>query len=335
MSLAKAIKSIPGTRWALQKLTNYQNNSGDWLYQQRIVQWLYEPRLRSQLPFGHRIFARYCQFQKPFSSNYVVGGQTLLRTIIAANRIFGREDHLGLDLGNCKIFVNLRDPRMLQVTNEMLKHGPEAELVEHYLGESDTFLDVGANHGSFSVIAARRLGKGGCVIAIEPQPRMAELVKKSLEANARCRFEVHQFACGDKEGQVEFYIPKSTSGTAGLFPGFSATAAHEKLTVTLKKFDDAFDWRKFPGSLFLKLDVEGSELFFLRGAQEMVATRKPKILLEINPRSSQAAGVTVEQTLQFLRDAGYTSYVELELPPKPRPLSDLNAQRQRNVIILP
>ncbi len=335
MSLAQAIKSIPGARWMSRKLSNHQNNSGDWLYQQRIVGWLYDPKLRRQLPLGHRTFARFCQWQRPFSSNQIIGGQTFLRAVIAVNRLLNSRDHVGLNIGHCTIFLNLRDPRMLQVVNELLNQGTEADMVRHFIGKGDTFLDVGANHGSFSVIAARQVGSSGFIIAVEPQPRMARMVKKSLAANAKCHFEVLSFACGDKNGSVDFFIPKSTSGTAGLFRSFSAACAHEKLTVQLRKFDDVVNWREFPGNVFLKLDVEGSELFFLRGAEQMLRARKPGILLEINPKSSQAAGVSVEQTIQFLRDVGYRSFVELKFPVAPQPIADADLQRQRNIIILP
>lgn len=335
MGLAKFIKQIPGVRGLWRRLTESPNHSGEWIYQQGIVGWLYQPQLRRQLPWSYRWFAWFCRCQCPFSPKQIIGGQTFLRAVIGFNRWRNGRAHVGLKLDHATVFINLRDPRMLQAVNELLHPGAEEEALRTLLGEADTFLDVGANHGSFSIFAAQQLSTAGRIVAVEPQPDMAELVRQSLAANARCPFEVGCFACGDRAGTVDFYIPKSTSGTAGVFQGFSAVGAHDKLTVELKKFDDAFAWREFPGGTFLKLDVEGSELAFLRGAEQMLRARRPKILLELNPKSSRAAGVSVEETIQFLQGVGYTSFAELKFPLAPQPLASAELQRQRNIIVLP
>jgi hypothetical protein len=62
-------------------------------------------------------------------------------------------DDVGLDLGTYTIFLDLHDPRMLQVPNELFKD--EANIVRSSLAEGDTFVDVEANQCSFSVIASR------------------------------------------------------------------------------------------------------------------------------------------------------------------------------------
>jgi FkbM family methyltransferase len=238
-------------------------------------------------------------------------------------------------LGKYKVFLNLCDPRMLQVPNELLNEEAEAAAVRSSLSEGDTFLDVGANHGSYSIIASKQVGKNGLVVAVEPQPQMAALVERSLAANAESPFQVHKFACSDRDGQADFYVPCSTSGSAGLFPKFSAAARHSKITAQLKRFDEAVDWEKFPGNILLKLDVEGSELAVLRGACDLIRARQPRVMIEINPKSSQAAGITVVETVRFLQDLGYSQFSELTSPPKPMPLRELNPALQRNVIITP
>jgi len=333
--LKKVVKKIPGTQWAVRKIKQIEGNnaSGDWLYSQEIVQWLYRPELKKQMPALHRFFSTYAAMQSPFSSQ-ILGGERALKSVIGLNRFFKHSEFVQLDLGKYKVFLNLRDPRMLQVPNELLKESDEVAIFKTFLSKGDTFVDVGANHGSFSIIASKLVGANGFLCAIEPQPGMAALVEKSLTANAECKFQVHNFACGDRNGEVEFYIPDSTSGTAGVFPGFSATAAHRKLTVPLKRFDDALDWNSFPGKIFLKLDVEGSELAFLRGAIAMISARRPQFLLEINPKSSRAAGVTVESMVHFLQEAGYEYFIELKNPVKQKLLGEIDTTRQRNVIIL-
>src|SRR3954468_546190 len=51
------------------------------------------------------------------------------------------------------------------------------------LQRGDTFIDVGANEGYFSVVAARLVGPTGRVIAIEPQSRLARVLERNFAIN--------------------------------------------------------------------------------------------------------------------------------------------------------
>lgn len=329
-ALKNILKKIPGAKALADKLrASSSDGISEWLYQHEVCGWMYRPELRRQLPWPYRCFAHFAKMQSLLWNGPIVGGERALRMAMHRNSA----DHVALDTGKYTVFLNLRDPRMLTVPNELLTERPEVTIFKSSLGEGDTFLDVGANHGSFSIIASKLVGATGLIVAVEPQPNMAALVKQSLQANATGRFEVHSFACGDHNGEIEFFIPESSSGAAGVFAKFSATTAHRKLIVPLRKFDDAFDWHAFPGKVVLKLDVEGSELFFVRGAGEMLRARQPRILLEINPKSARAAGNSVESLIGALRELGYSKVTELTLPEQLRPLADMDVTRQRNVLL--
>jgi FkbM family methyltransferase len=179
------------------------------------------------------------------------------------------------------------------------------------------------------------VGPKGLIVAIEPQGRKADLVEKSLAANGPCKYEVHRFACGDQNGTVDFYIPRGSSGAAGIFSEFSASVPHQTVSVPIKRFDDILDWSSFPGQIFLKLDVEGSETKFLRGAREMIRSRKPPILLEINPIARDAAGEPDNDLQQYLQELQYDHFFELNPFKGPTPLRELDTSDGdlRNIIV--
>lgn len=312
-----------------------RKTSGNWLYQKTIVSWLYEPKLRQQLPLLYRLFGVYCWLQRNSSSPKIKGGRTVFLTIVRFTKILKLTDYAPLSLGSRTVFLNLLDPRMLQVPNELQSNNLDTSVLNAFIREGGTFLDVGANHGSFSIVAAELLGQTGQIIAVEPQPHLADLLEKTLAANARCPYEIYRVACGDRDDTITFYIPDDTSGSAGIFPEFSAGAGEQTLSVPLKRWDDLVNWRNFPGQIFLKLDVEGSELLFLKGASDMIGTRKPFILLEINPNSMQAAAVNTHTLIQQLQSLGYKEFVELAQPQHRQLLSTLNANPQRNIIVVP
>ena len=305
------------------------------MYNHEVLAWSYRPELRRQLPLLHRCFVRFCAAQRGWRYDYIVRGRWLFQKITALRNMLGRPDSARIAVGPHVAHLNLDDPRMLQVPNELLYDSAEIECLRHFVHAGDTFLDVGANHGAFSIRSAPIVGPTGLVVAVEPQPRMSVLVERSLSEISGLKFQLHAIACGEKDDTITFYIPRGSSGSAGRFAAYSAQTAHTEVQVPMKRFDDAVDWRKFPGEVFLKLDIEGSELAFLTGAAEFIATRRPRILMEVNPATLSGAGLTVAQLLAPLRAAGYVGYIEVDKRDIVHSLDTLDSARQRNIVVLP
>ena len=193
-------------------------------------------------------------------------------------------------------------------------------------------MTLGANHGSFSVVASSIVGAEGHVIAVEPQPHLSALLQRSLEIG-KSPYKVHQLALGDRSGDVSLYIPKDTSGAAGVYGGHSATHSHRTLSVPLRRFDEAVHWQQCPGQIVVKLDVEGNEIPFLRGAQEMIEERRPILIVEINPKTLEASGFSGDQLRKALLNFGYETYSSSKKSEEKDPLSELPTSDQRNVVV--
>jgi FkbM family methyltransferase len=343
--LKSFVKQIPGATSTVRTVRQLLGSrspgcleNGDWIYERQVIEWLCNSSVRKQLPLPYRIFGAYCAFQHSLGTERIVGGQHLLKSVISLAKLLRLKEHARLKIGPHAVFLDLHDPRMLQIPNEVSPDYPDTAILKRFLGDGDTFVDAGANHGSFSIVASKLVGTQGLVVSIEPQKRKADVIEKSLAANGRCKYQVHRFACGDRTGTVEFFIPIGSSGGAGVFPEFSAVPPHRKVSVPMRRFDEALDWNAFPGRVFLKLDVEGSEMSFLRGAREMLRARKPPIMLEINPAAIKAAGESDQALLTYLEDLGYKHIFEVRPFSGPEPLSKLDAGARgdvRNVIVAP
>lgn len=311
-SFRQALTAIPGARWLYEGLVE---SPGTWLYRKTTLAYWSDPSLVEQLPRPYRFFFRYCAVQRYAP----IGAELLLRSIIALRRGDLANDGIApLRIGKVTAYLDLQDPRFLRVPAE-LGHLPD--LLRRFVRPGDTFIDVGANHGTASIVAAGLVGSRGLVIAIEPQPRLAGLLRQLL-APGPARFEVHQVACSDCSGEVEFYIPRATSGSAGQFGGFSAVSRHCTIQVAARRLDDVLDAARLPGNTFIKLDVEGSEPAFLRGASRLILATSPALFIEMNPAALRAAGASKAELVGTLRELGYDRFVTRREPEQPRPLTD-------------
>jgi FkbM family methyltransferase len=143
-------------------------------------------------------------------------------------------------------------------------------------------IDIGANLGEWTVPVARAVGPAGRVVAVEPAPRNAEALAKTLAANALRRVEIVRCALGEDDGTVDFVVPlvtssRSDTGTAHIGP---AAAGHETMRVTLRRLDGLIAERGFARLDLVKIDVEGHERRVLDGAATTLARFRPALVIE-------------------------------------------------------
>jgi FkbM family methyltransferase len=327
--ITEIVKKIPGVKWCYR---SFILTPGSFVFTSRNLEWINTPSYYEQLPGILKFYSFCCRFL-PRIDGKIVGAEHLYMLISFIVKLFGMSNNYVIIDNGYHIFLLLTDPRSLVVPLE-IKTSKEISVLKEYLKEGDTFVDIGANHGSFSLVASKLVGSSGKIIAIEPQPALADLIEKSMSANNAAPFEVYQLACSDHNGSENFYIPKSTSGSAGLFKNFSSISASDVINVTLKTFDTLAEDIKFNGNVFFKLDVEGSEFKFLKGAESTIRHLRPSIMIEINPSSFQAAGVNLEEMIKFLELLGYSEYREIDHPAR-LAITTLNKFKQQNIILLP
>ena len=130
--------------------------------------------------------------------------------------------------------------------------------VLHALGPDDLFVDVGANIGSYSILASGVVGAQS--IAIEPDPGTAKSLARNIEVNALAdKVEIVQSAVGAEEGEIAFTTGKDTMNR------IATGADKHRQVVPLSKLDSILEGKD---PVVIKMDVEGFEREALRGAQE-------------------------------------------------------------------
>ena len=173
------------------------------------------------------------------------------------------------------------------------------------LGEGDHVLDVGANEGFFSVLAAKRVGAAGRVVAVEPQSRLQAVISRNLAENRLDNVRVVQTAVADRVGSALLSLsPDINSGSSGLFRTARYRCPTERVDqTTLDELVERFDLAPIK---LMKIDIEGfeyeavlgSKALFRRGAVEYIA-------LELHPTILERRGKPLAEIVAFLHHCGY------------------------------
>lgn len=182
-----------------------------------------------------------------------------------------------------------------------------------------TVVDVGANVGTFTLPLARLVGVGGHVLALEPSPRVASLLQRTVALNGLSgAVTVETCAAGDKDGVAQFSLSPQTTHSSLIPPD----DADEAIEVPLRRLDDLVA----PGRRvdLIKVDVEGAELQVWRGMQRVVADNPElAVVLEYGPAHLRRAGVTPNQWFAELTAAGHTAWVVNETAGTVHPPGDI------------
>ncbi len=169
----------------------------------------------------------------------------------------------------------------------------EAKFIE-LLQSCNTFWDVGAHVGWYSLLSAKVLPKQCKIFSFEPNPNNLAFLKKHIQLNNVNNIEVINIALSDFNGQAQFSDSAQQSS-------LNQTGQH---TVTVASADSLIsdtsnDTPNVVAPDFIKLDVEGAELAFLHGAKQMICASQPRILLSAHGYQKR------DQCVQWLEQNNY------------------------------
>jgi FkbM family methyltransferase len=188
-------------------------------------------------------------------------------------------------------------------------------LVLSTLGDGDVFVDIGANTGYFTVLAALSVGARGRVFAFEPNPAARQRLERHLELNAVAdRVAVSSLAlAGEDTDDARLFVScwPENDGIASLTPAPETLARgglrdDAFIPVRVRTFDT---WMQSAGPTridLMKIDVEGAEAQVLSGMSTTFERLRPGRIICETPAESDAA--------RILRDRGYRVSVLDEIP---------------------
>ena len=183
----------------------------------------------------------------------------------------------------------------------------EDEIIEQFhLKEDEIVLDVGAHYGRYTLIAAKRVGPKGKVIAIEADPKNYDILNKNVKLNKFKDDNVItiNYAVHSKETKIKLYTPEEETGYTiyNTIVSDRVSPQEKFIEVNANTLDRLVEENgiKHEDVNWIKIDVEGAELEVLKGAQNILSKSKNiSLLIEIHLISE--SNTFYNQIMEFLR----------------------------------
>ncbi|GAA2088234.1 hypothetical protein GCM10009801_51730 [Streptomyces albiaxialis] len=190
---------------------------------------------------------------------------------------------------------------------------PELRRLADFCPRGGTAVDIGGWYGPWTRRLARRADR---VVTIEPVPHLVRHLRAAAPPNA----EVLQAAASDRSGRATLWLPPDGRGDRGVSSLVRREVHDTALDVPCLPLDEL----GLTDVTLLKIDVDGSELAVLHGAETTVKREQPALFIELELRIQPLAPV-----LSLLSSLGYTGWVLPAHDWLPLNDFDLEAHQQR------
>jgi FkbM family methyltransferase len=213
-----------------------------------------------------------------------------------------------------------------QILYGNLKEPATATALKSLLRPGMTMLDVGANIGYYTLLAAQCVGPSGRVVAFEPTPSVVSRIKENVQFNNFAHVSVFAGAVSDREGTCAFYVNSEQDASEGnsLIQAVVDDGATQ-IVAPQTTLDAEIERLQLKAVHLIKIDVEGNEVKVLRGAKRILTEYAPQLLIEVNPLTLEAGGSSPAELYDELEKNGYQWRIVEEMPYRGVTASNIHA----------
>ena len=228
-----------------------------------------------------------------------------------------------VEIQGSKMYLNIKDESLCMrktfegYASDLVHEKSTTELFKKVVKNSNTVVDLGANIGYFTLLAAKLVGPQGKVFAFEPEPKNYSYLIKNIELNNYKQVIALQKAVSNKKGETKLYICDYDTGhhTINQYEGIEAYSRGRKTkehfieieTITL----DNFFKDKKESIDVVKMDVEGAEALALAGMDRILKKNKHlKMFIEFFPLLIEKMGNSPKEFInKLLNDHHFLIYI--------------------------
>lgn len=177
------------------------------------------------------------------------------------------------------------------------------------LRPGDTFVDVGANIGYYTVFASRLVGPGGRVVAVEASPTFHQKLSQHVRLNKCENVRAIKGAVADERKKLTFVLASSANMGANSIVPYDGPV-ESSFEVEAFPLFELLDTVEISSARVIKIDVEGAEGSVVRGMIPMLDKLRPdcEITVEVTPDRMTQLGDSVEELMRTMRDHRFHAY---------------------------
>ncbi|HVA96930.1 MAG TPA: FkbM family methyltransferase [Candidatus Acidoferrales bacterium] len=207
---------------------------------------------------------------------------------------------------NHKIYIDKKDSIVSEVLlSEKIWEPYETKIIKRKIKKGDIVVDIGAHIGYYTLIAASIVGDKGKVYAFEPDPSNFHLLKKNINVNGYTNVVTVNKAVSNKNGNKRLYLNDENRGDHRVF---DSGDKRKSIAIAVVTLDDFFKDKKETID-FMKMDIQGSEVFAMKGARKIVdKSKKIKFITEFMPFELDQSGSSAEEYLRLLKNNKFKIY---------------------------
>lgn len=177
------------------------------------------------------------------------------------------------------------------------------------LRPGDGFVDVGANIGAFSVLAARLVGAEGRVVAIEASPDLHGSLVRNVRLNGLGNVRALNAAVSDRARTLTFALASSRNTGANSIVPYDGPV-ESSFRARARPLPELLDAAEIASARVIKIDVEGAEGSVVRGLAPLLGALRSdaEITVEVSPERMARLGDRADDLLAVMRNAGFHVY---------------------------
>ncbi len=224
-------------------------------------------------------------------------------------------DTATFDLQGRQVIMDLRDRSVTRVLYLFHEYEPlETQMFINLLKPGMTVIDIGANTGYYTLLAAFSIGETGSVVAFEPYPGNVEILSRNVELNRLNNVTIEAFAISDLEGIAKLYLSNINAGDHRIYDGkddelFNVGRSRQKINVLTTTLDSYINNVGIEVDL-IKMDVQGAEYVALQGMKETLKVNQDIILMtEYWPHGLERCGTEPIKFLCELSALGFNFFL--------------------------
>lgn len=177
------------------------------------------------------------------------------------------------------------------------------------LSKGNTFYDIGAHIGYFSLVASKFVGEKGNVFSFEPFPGNFKLLTDHIQINSIKNIFAYNYAVSDKNGVVYFTNDENDMSNTYIESSPMFDTESEKIRCETITLDSLLERNEITLPDFVKIDVEGAEYDVLNGMQQILSKSKP--VIHLSTHDNHNPGVA-KRCLSFLSSLNFKVVEEKE-----------------------